>query len=274
MLFPSRWYRKCARRFRQRVEGDGSGVPQIDAKDRDILIVHTSDVHVDHEYTARTNGGDGAAPLARVLDAARALDADMVLLCGDTFDCHKIPLDLVARVGNLVREAGIPVVLLPGNHDPAVEDALWHRPALAEVANLHILGVTHPEGVHFTDLDLEVWGRPHRDYGDMIPLEHVRERRARWHIGMAHGHYDPVPDRSYRPRASWLIGDDEIEATGADYLALGHWNRWVKVGAGSVPAYYSGSPDYAKSVNVVRLKPSGEVAVDRHAIDWPDTPDD
>ena len=111
MLSPSRWYRKCARRFRQRVEGDGSGVPQIDAKDRDILIVHTSDVHVDHEYTARTNGGDGAAPLARVLDAARALDADMVLLCGDTFDCHKIPLDLVARVGNLVREAGIPVSL-------------------------------------------------------------------------------------------------------------------------------------------------------------------
>ena len=243
-------------------------------RSKDILIVHTSDVHVDHEYTARTNGGDGAAPLARVLDAARELNADMVLLVGDTFDCHKVPLDLVARVGRLVRDAGIPVVLLPGNHDPAVEDALWHPGGLTGIENLHILGVTHPETVHFSDLDLEVWGRPHRDYGDMIPLETVPPRKSRWNIALAHGHYDPVPDRSIRPRASWLIGDDEIDATGADYLALGHWNRAVKVGIGSVPAYYSGSPDYARTINTIRLRSTGEVAVDRHPIAWPDMPDE
>ena len=241
------------------------------AQGRDILIVHTSDVHVDHEYTARTNGGDGAAPLARVLDAAREIQADMVLLVGDTFDCHKVRLDLVARVGDLIRAAQVPVILLPGNHDPAVEDALWHAGGLTGIDNLHILGVTHPETVHFGPLDVEVWGRPHRDYGDMIPLETVPARRARWNIAMAHGHYDPVPDRSIRPRASWLIGDAEIEASGADYLALGHWNRAVKVGAGAVPAYYSGSPDYARTVNVVRLKPTGGVAVDRHAIAWPES---
>ena len=70
---------------------------------------------------------------------------------------------------------------------------------------------------------------------------------------MAHGHYEPKPDRSIGPRPSWLIGDDEIAATGADYVALGHWNRAVRVGNGSVPAYYSGSPEYAGTVNVVRL---------------------
>ena len=243
------------------------------AQDRDIVIVHTSDVHVDHEYTARMHGGDGAAPLARVLEAARTLAADMVLLCGDTFDCHKVKLDVVARVGDLVRAAEVPVILLPGNHDPAVDDALWHAGGLTEIANLHILGVTHPEAVHFAGLDVEVWGRPHRDYGDMIPLETVPPRRARWHIAMAHGHYDPLPDRSIRPRASWLIGDAEIEASGADYLALGHWNRAVKVGVGAVPAYYSGSPDYARTVNVVRLGPAGGVEVARHPIDMPPTTD-
>ena len=51
----------------------------------------------------------------------------------------------------------------------------------------------------------------------------------------------------------WLISNAEIEATEADYLALGHWNRAVQVGTGKVPAYYSGSPDLAKTVNVVRL---------------------
>ena len=237
---------------------------------RDIIIVHTSDVHVDNDYTARAHGGDGATPLVRVLDAARDLNADMVLLCGDTFDCHKIPKFLVERVGQLIREASVPVVLLPGNHDPAVEDALWLTPALAEVENLHVLGVRHEEAAHFADLDLEVWGRAHRDYGDMIPFETIRPRRARWHVAMAHGHYVPVPDRSTRPRASWLIGDEEIKATGADYLALGHWNRAVQVGCGAVPAFYSGSPDYARTVNVVRLRASGEVAVERHDLHWPE----
>jgi len=85
---------------------------------------------------------------------------------------------------------------------------------------------------------------------------------------MAHGHYDPVPDRRTRPRASWLLGDDEIEALGAHYLALGHWNRAIKVGDGATPAYYSGSPDYAKTINVARLRGNCLVEVERHPLDW------
>ena len=242
---------------------------------KDIVVVHTSDVHVDHEYTARQNGGDGAAPVRYVLNAAREVGADLVLLCGDTFECHKVPLDLVARVGALVREAGIPVVLLPGNHDPAHAEELtvWGPGGLTAVENLHIIGVTHEEAVHFPHLDLEVWGRPHRDWGDMNPLETARARSTRWQIAMAHGHYDPVPDRRVWPRASWLIGDDEIAATGADYLALGHWNRNIRVGKGAVPAWYSGSPDYARTVNVVRFGDNGEVSVDRHPLDIPFPPE-
>jgi hypothetical protein len=40
------------------------------------------------------------------------------------------------------------------------------------------------------------------------------------------------------------------------------------VGKGRVPAYYSGSPDLAKTVNVVRLSGNGTVDVERHPIDW------
>ena len=80
---------------------------------------------------------------------------------------------------------------------------------------------------------------------------------------MAHGHYEPAPDRSKGPRPSWLIGDAEIAATGADYVALGHWNRAVRVGNGSVPAHYSGSPEYAGTVNVVRLSEAAGVSVTR-----------
>ena len=71
------------------------------------------------------------------------------------------------------------------------------------------------------------------------------------------------------PRPSWLINDDEIAATGADYVALGHWNRAVKVSSGPVAAYYSGSPEYAGTVNVVRLTRSGQVLVERMELDIP-----
>lgn len=236
---------------------------------RDVVIVHSSDLHVDHDYTARLHGGDGTAGLACVLAAARAIRADVVLLVGDTFESHRLPQHVLERTATVIGAAGLPVVLLPGNHDPAIPEAVFRHGALATVENLMVLGVTHPEAVDLPHLDLEIWGRAHLDYGDMVPLEITRPRRTRWQIAVAHGHYDPSVDRSVVPRPSWLINDDEIVATGADYIALGHWNRAVKVGNGPVAAYYSGSPEYAGTVNVVRLTGEGQVLVDRLELDIP-----
>src|SRR5262245_20908786 len=231
-----------------------------------IVVVHSSDIHVDHVYTAEIHGGDGAGGLACVLNAARGLGADVVLLAGGTFDCHRLPDDLIDRAAAVIAAAEIPVVLLPGNHDPVLPDAVFHRKSLLAVPNLHIIGLTHDEAVAFPSLDLEIWGRAHRDYSDMIPFETVRARRTRWQIATAHGHYVPTPDRVTRPRPSWLIGDDEIAATGADYVALGHWNSPAKVGNSAVAAYYSGSPEFAGTFNVVRLSEGHGVSVVREKL--------
>jgi DNA repair exonuclease SbcCD nuclease subunit len=241
-------------------------MPQAPFSSRDVIVVHTSDVHVDHDYTARLHGGDGTAGLACVLKAARDLAADVAILAGDTFDSHRVPHTLIEQAAAVIADAALPVVILPGNHDPAVADAVYGHGALAGMKNLHVIGVTHDEAVLFPEISLEVWGRPHRDYGDMIPFETSRPRRTRWQIAVAHGHYDPIPDRSIVPRPSWLIGDGEIDATGADYVALGHWNRAVRVGNGRVPAYYSGSPEYSGAINVVRLG-NGGVTVTRAPLD-------
>jgi DNA repair exonuclease SbcCD nuclease subunit len=234
---------------------------------RDIVVVHSSDLHVDHDYTARLHGGDGTAGLNCVLKAARSLSADVVLLAGDTFDSHRVPQNLIEQAAAVIGAAALPVVILPGNHDPAIATAIYRGGALKAVKNLHVIGITHDEAIAFPDFALEVWGRAHRDYDDMIPFEMVRARQTRWLIAMAHGHYEPKPDRSIGPRPSWLIGDDDIAATGADYVALGHWNRAVRVGNGVVPAYYSGSPEYAGTINVVRLSEAGGVTVTRAPLD-------
>src|SRR5437588_12813342 len=69
---------------------------------RDVVVVHSSDLHVDNDYTARIHGGDGTAGLACVLSAARSIGADVVLLAGDTFDNNRLPHDLLARAGAII----------------------------------------------------------------------------------------------------------------------------------------------------------------------------
>ena len=100
------------------------------------------------------------APRDSPVQAARDAGADVVLLAGDTFDCHRLPDDLLARAASVIAAASLPVVVvLPGNHDPAVADAVYHRGVLAEVRNLHVLGITHDEAIDFPAIELEIWGR-------------------------------------------------------------------------------------------------------------------
>ncbi len=234
---------------------------------RALRIVHSSDLHVGEGFTEPLHKGDGTAGLRVVLAAARAAGADLAILAGDTFEHNRLSAELLDRAAALLAEAGMPVVILPGNHDPAIMDSVFHR-AIAAPSNVHVIGVTDEAVVSFPDLALEIWGNAHRDYGDNAPLAQPRPRRSFWQIAVAHGHYAPVADRSTNLRPGWLIGDDEIVATGADYVALGHWNRHVRVGGDAVAAYYSGSPDYALTVNLVTLSPDGTVAVDRAPVDW------
>jgi DNA repair exonuclease SbcCD nuclease subunit len=233
----------------------------------DTIVVHSSDLHVDDEANASKHA-DGIAGLAAVLAAARAAEADIVLLAGDTFDNNRVPAPVLARTAQMLADAAVPVVILPGNHDPALPDSVFVRGGLAAIPNVHILGITHDEAVAFTHHDLEIWGHAHRDYENMAPLRGPRPRSTRWQIAMAHGHYEPPHNLATPLRPSWLFSDDAIAATAADYLALGHWDRHERVGDDTVPAYYSGSPDLARSVNLIRLTAAGEVVVTREPLRW------
>lgn len=248
--------------------GRATCVPASRTAAEEVVLVHSSDVHVDDEYTARAHDGDGTRGLAAVLRTARSLSADIVLLAGDVFEHNRLPDALVEQAATLLARSGLAVVVLPGNHDPAMDGSVWHRGGIGEVSGVHILGVTHDEHVRFDRHDLDIWGRAHRDYDDMQPLATPPKRRARWHVAMAHGHYEPDPDPNTALRPSWLIGDADIAATQADYLALGHWNRAAPVGPGKVPAYYSGSPELAETVNLIRLSTKNGVTVTRAPILW------
>lgn len=223
-----------------------------------ITVVHTSDLHLGGNF----HGHTGVATLRSVLDAAPEANAELIILAGDTFDSHRAGAGVIDVVGPLLGSSTVPVFILPGNHDPATPDAIFHQLDHGAASNVYIAGVNCRPPLTFDDLDLEVWGAAHTAYADMSPLANVPARRRRWHIVVAHGHWIRGPEDHHR---GWLISDEDIEATGADYIALGHWDVPQQAGRGSVPAWYSGSPEVARTVNLVRLSEDG-VDIARHPL--------
>jgi len=222
---------------------------------RDLTIVHSSDLHID---ASRVTGK--FHPLCRVLDTAKAAAADLVLLAGDIFDHNRLPLALLDRTARVLDDVRIPVIILPGNHDCLTPESVYRRGGIGDPANVQVLGVHAEEAVVFPEFALEVWGKAHFDYRNMSPLKETRPRTTARQIAVAHGHWARASADQHR---AWLISEEEIAATGADYVALGHWPQATKVGHGVVPAFYSGSPDLAETVNVVRFRNGGQAEVSR-----------
>jgi DNA repair exonuclease SbcCD nuclease subunit len=229
---------------------------------KDVLLLHTSDLHV---------APSGAlAPMDHDLRLLRAIVAtanrcavDVVLLSGDTFDHNRIPLPFLQSAAEELAAAAMPIVILPGNHDPLMVGSVYERGGLHALPNVRVLGANgnRVDSVLMPELELEIWGRAHVDYVDMAPLGEVVKRTTRWQVVAAHGHVEVGPPDPPPYRPSWRISPEQIEATQADYVALGHWNRRACVTAGNVVAYYSGSPDYCSTVNIVRFGADGRVRI-------------
>lgn len=233
----------------------------------DLILVHSSDLHLGTDSSFDPSGPDPLSNLRRVLATALAARADLVVLAGDTFDNNRQSTDLLEQAARTMSDFGGRIVILPGNHDPLTPDSVYRRGRLASAANVDILGLTVGDAVIFSELDLEVCGKAHLDYSDMPPLLKSGARSTRWRLAAAHGHFVEEPDEPGRFLGSWLIRDEDLVAAGADYIALGHWNRAARVGEPPVNAYYSGAPDFAGTVNMIRFQGDGTVEVMQAPLD-------
>jgi DNA repair exonuclease SbcCD nuclease subunit len=230
-----------------------------------LVLVHSSDLHIDSTSFGDSNDQDAVTVLRCVIDAANEVSADVLLLAGDTFEHNRLPMAILQLATDCLSYATLPVVILPGNHDPLTTGSVYERSHLADLPNVHVIGHSGISSVLLEELDLEIWGNAHLDYGDMRPLRDPPQRRTRWQVFAAHGHVaePPYPEK-YRP--SWLMSQHDLGRTGADYVALGHWDRDRCISTDPVPAYYSGSPRLTGAVNVVSFSNEGGVQVTRQAV--------
>ena len=254
-------HRKRPHRFGARLQCYDS--PMI----KPLTIAHTSDVHLG-------NGDEGAPAreaFARVVDAVADTRADLFLIAGDLFDHNRIGRAVIDFVYEALTRVECPTVIIAGNHDCWEERAVLKRMNFDKAgAHVRLLDAVDGATFEFPELHATVWGRCMVDHDrSNKPLAGAPPRtRDLWHIGMAHGLYSDEADCE----RSSLITPAEIEASGFDYLALGHVHAHRRMKHGATLACYPGvpAPQYGTEASgamaLVELRPGKEVHVRQHVL--------
>jgi exonuclease SbcD len=244
-----------------------------------LRLLHTADVHLGARHADL--GEQAAAQRERQfaafqasIDLAIAEKVDLFLIAGDLFDSNTQPRRSVERVAAELKRlvgARIRTVVIPGTHD------VYDRASIYRVHDLAALAGSTPDddfvtvltpdrpSVHLGACDVMVHGpvfatkrAPHSPLRD---LKVVGGDGATWHVGLVHGSV-AIPDRTDRDEV--VVTREEIEGTGLDYLALGHWHSTQRGTAGATTWAYAGAPepvavtqDGAGKVLLVELAESG-----------------
>ena len=223
-----------------------------------LRLLHTADVHLGARHTDL--GDQAAAQRERQFAAFRAAvdlaleeKVDIVLIAGDLFDSNTQPRRSVERVAAELKRlaaAKIRTVLIPGTHDVYDRSSIYRVHDLAALAGSgeddDLVTVLTPDrpSVHLASCDIVVHGpvfatkrAPHSPLRDL----HVAPGDgATWNVAMVHGSL-AIPDRTDRDEV--VFTREEIEASGLDYLALGHWHSAQRGKAGSTTWAYAGAPE-------------------------------
>ncbi len=205
---------------------------------RKLRLIHTSDIHLGDP----TGHPRAEEVLASVVDAVERLDGDALLLAGDVFDNERVSDEVLERFVAEIARLETPVIVLPGNHDPAHQTSVYSRPPFDEAPpNLRVIREPGGETLAFPELGLEFWGRAMLSHTpNFRPLDGMPEPTdGHWLVGMAHGHFHFEDDRDQR---SSPIYPDDVASSGCHYLALGHWDRHADVSRADTTAVYSGCP--------------------------------
>ncbi len=177
---------------------------------------------------------------------AAEVGAEFVVVAGDVFEHNQLAPQVIGQSLEAMRAIGIPVYLLPGNHDPLDASSVYTG-ALFTAERPDNVVVLDRAGVREIRPGLEIVAAPWRSKApttDLVAevLEGLPDSTAT-RVLVAHGGVDALdPDRD-KPSLIRLERLDEALARGAvHYVALGDKHSLTRVGD-SGRVWYSGTPE-------------------------------
>ncbi|POX98038.1 DNA repair exonuclease [Mycobacterium kansasii] len=177
---------------------------------------------------------------------AADVGAEFVVVAGDVFEHNQLAPQVISQSLEAMRAIGIPVYLLPGNHDPLDASSVYTS-ALFKAERPDNVVVLDRPGAHEVRPGLQIVAAPWRSKAPTTDL--VAEVLATLsaaddtRVLVAHGGVDVLdPDRD-KPSLIRLAELDRALADGLiHYVALGDKHSLTNVGA-SGRVWYSGSPE-------------------------------
>ena len=229
---------------------------------------HFLDSEAQSRYSAARR--DAVAALGAL---ARQTGAEFVVVAGDVFDANQLAPKVVSQSLEAMRAIGVPVYLLPGNHDPLDAASVYSSPLFTRERPDNVV-VLDRAGVWDVRPGVQIVAAPWRSKkptadltaGPLAELE--ADGTAR--ILVAHGAVDTLdPDRDNPAHIAAAGLEAALARSAVHYVALGDKHSRTAVGD-SGRVWYSGSPEVTNYYH--READSGHLLVVEFDLDDPAHP--
>lgn len=264
-----------------------------------MRFVHTADWHLGRIFHGVHLTEDQAYVLDKLIEIVQDARPDVVIVAGDVYDRAVPPQDAVSLLDDvlsrLVGKAGVPVVLIAGNHDSPERLSFGAR--LLANSNLHVFGPLLPDcrpvvleddfgpvniyAIPFAEPPVvreRIGGDDIRDHDSALRqiLQHIRTEQPTDRRSIIVAHAAVVGgEASDSERPLSIGGSETVEPTifdGFDYVALGHLHQPQASGeeriqySGSILKYSFSEASQQKSLNIVEMDANGKCAIERIAL--------
>ncbi len=214
-----------------------------------IKVLHLADLHLGAPFRwmgdrAHDRREDLKNTLVRAIDSA--IDRmDLVVFAGDTFDSHRPENGLVGFFRTQMArldQAGIPVVLVPGNHDAYYyPDSVWRAHQFPGVTLITSPNIGEPMKLDIKGTAVYIYGMTYQPTLSKGPFDNFkRTDDPGVHMALIHGALMHAPQ--------WAVHSDhcpldpeKLGSTGMDYIALGHYHQFSETNAQGIPVVYPGT---------------------------------
>jgi len=211
-----------------------------------LRIVHCADVHLETTF-ADTHGGAArrkglADAFVRIVDEARARNADVLTIGGDLYEAERAGPQTVRFLFEQFARFAKPVFIAPGNHDPHAPSSLLARGDLPE--NVRVFNEAAWRAYPLAE-GVTLYGFGHTPAEPGRPFASARFERGGVQIALVHGSDEERCPPKKRATAPFTA--DEVAASGATVLLSGHFHGGYVATREKRPILaYPGSPEPIK----------------------------